>query len=157
MLTGCVGPKASVKVQSTLKTENIRNNPYSDMQVLNYCMDYPNQIYTECRSFAEKVRTDEAYEWKVFQSLNLPLSVKKARDESKKYSNTVLVTDGELFQVAGQVILPKHGKSLFSGRMNMNKYFCGAGVNNYKYGGLLNQDKLYKDCLNQLEFMKKGK
>jgi hypothetical protein len=157
LLGGCVGTKESVKPQSAQKAEDVRNNPYTDMQILNYCIDYPNQVYTECRSFAEQVRTDEAYEWKVFQSLNLPVSVKKARDESKKYSNTVLVSDRELMQVANQVVLPKYGKSLNAGRMNMNAYFCGAGVNNYKHGIVLDQDKLYKDCLQQLDFTKKGK
>lgn len=157
LLAGCVGTRESVKPQPAQKAEDVRNNPYTDMQILDYCIDYPNQVYTGCRSFAEKVRTDEAYEWKVFQSLNLPVSVKKARDESKKYSNTVLVSDRELMQVANQIILPQYGKSLIAGRMNMNQYFCSAGVNNYKYGIVLDEDKLYKDCLKQLDFIKKGK
>lgn len=78
----------------------VRNNNYGDMAILNYCLDYPTPVYKGCRDFAEKVRTDEGYEWRMFQSLDLPVSQKKARDESKKYNNTVLVEDRELLGIA---------------------------------------------------------
>ena len=138
---------------SKLKT---RNNNYGDMTILNYCFDYPTPVYQGCRGFAEKVRKDESYEWKLFQSLNLSMSQKKAREESKKYNGSELVSDRELLGLAKKMILPNFKDSLAAGPMDMNAYFCTSGINNYKYGVVLDTDHLYKDCLKQLEFTKSG-
>ncbi len=157
LLSSCATGSDNTNTTSQVKTENVRNNSYGDIEILNYCLDKPYAIYTACRSFSSKVRNDKAYEWKIFQSLRLSIAQKKARVESQQYNNTVLVSDLELMRVADQTVLPQYGKALMAGRMNMNSYFCGAGVNNYSHQMMLSQDKLYKDCLHQLDFSKKAK
>ncbi len=143
-----------VTLYPTYYPGNTRHNKYGDMEILKYCKEYPIKVYNDCRNFAQKAREEKAFEWQLFQSLNLPINKKKAREDSKKYNNTYLLTDNELNSFATSRVLPKYQQSLRSNRMNLNSYFCGAGINNYKMNLKLNDDKLYKECLNQLEFTK---
>ena len=105
-------------------------------------------LYDKCHHAAERIKTDKQYEFSVMQSAKLPVEVKKAREESQKYSKTYLLTDREFTETL-MIDIRKDAQfnpDLVSRGISLNQNVCFYGVNG-SYHGAYEVEKAYTQCV----------
>ena len=115
-------------------------------EAISWCDRYSYELYSRCKDYAKRIRSDPKLEWKMFQQSNAPIAVKKAAVEAREYyGSTQLLTDSGLRIAAENNIMPQFPPMNARG-VDLAKSACGAGVNNFVHDVVNPRELILDQC-----------
>ena len=133
--------------QNTQRTSvsNTAHEHAPSPEVLFWCNQHSYDLYTRCRNYAQKVRSNPKLEWELFRQFDAPVSGKKAAVEANVYSATPLLRGNGLMIAVEQQIAPQFPPMGVRG-LNLARNACWAAVNNFEHGVTMPRETILRQC-----------